>query len=195
MLLTDDAIVEGGESLTLTLSDAVGASLGARQSIVLQIGDNDAAPPTVNPADVSSFFVRQHYHDFLNREPDAGGLNFWTNGIESCGADQQCRALKRIDTSAAFFLSIEFQETGYLVQRIYKTAYGDAVGQATIGGVLTNIPVPMVRLNEFLPDTQSIGQGIIVGTAGWPERLEANKAAFAREFVSRSRFTAAFPPA
>jgi alpha-tubulin suppressor-like RCC1 family protein/subtilisin family serine protease len=146
-----------------------------------------------NAIDGSQFFVRQHYLDFLGREPDAGGLAFWTNGIESCGADAQCRAFKRTDTSAAFFLSIEFQETGYLVHRMYKTAYGDATGQATIGGVLTPIPVPVVRLDEFLPDTQRIGQNVIVGTAGWPERLAANKAAFAQEFVTRSRFTTAFP--
>ena len=146
-----------------------------------------------NKIDSSQFFAAQHYLDFLGREPDAGGLAFWTNGIESCGINRQCIVNRRIDTSAAFFLSIEFQETGFLVQRIYKTAYGDAVGQATIGGVLTNIPVPMVRLNEFLPDTQRIGLNVIVGTPGWPERLEANKVGFTQEFVSRSRFTTAFP--
>jgi hypothetical protein len=101
--------------------------------------------------------------------------------------------LKHIDTSAAFFLSIEFQETGYLVHRMYKAAYGDATRLATVGGVLTNIPVPMVRLDEFLPDTQRISQGVIVGTAGWPLRLENNKTAFAQEFVSRPRFATAFP--
>jgi hypothetical protein len=146
-----------------------------------------------NAIDGSRFFVAQHYRDFLGREADAGGLAFWTNGIESCGADQQCRALKRIDTSAAFFLSIEFQETGYLVHKMYKAAYGDAVGQATVNGVLTNIPVPVVRMNEFFPDTQRIGLNVVVGTAGWPDRLEANKSAFAQEFVARSRFTSAFP--
>jgi len=145
-----------------------------------------------NKIDGSQFFAAQHYLDFLGREADAGGLAFWTNGIESCGPSVQCVVNKRIDTSAAFFLSIEFQETGFLVQRMYKTAYGDAVGQATIGGVLTNIAVPMVRLNEFLPDTQRIGLNVIVGSPGWPERLEANKTAFAQEFVSRSRFAAAF---
>jgi len=35
--------------------------------------------------------------------------------------------VKRINVSAAFYLSIEFQETGYLVERIYKTAFGDAI--------------------------------------------------------------------
>jgi hypothetical protein len=68
-----------------------------------------------NPIDDSHTFVRQHYLDFLNREPDAAGWEFWIGKIESCGQDVQCREVKRIDTSAAYFLSIEFQHTGYLV--------------------------------------------------------------------------------
>ncbi|HEU4594235.1 MAG TPA: S8 family serine peptidase [Pyrinomonadaceae bacterium] len=146
-----------------------------------------------NAIDGNQFFVAQHYRDFLGREADAGGLAFWTNGLEACGLDAQCRAFKRTDTSAAFFLSIEFQETGYLVQRIYKAAYGDAIGQATQNGVPVQIPVPVVRLDEFIPDSQRIARDVIVGTTGWPERLDANKTAFAQEFVERSRFTSAFP--
>src|SRR5256884_1526374 len=61
----------------------------------------------LNPLDSSGYFVRQQYVDFLNREPDEAGLNFWVNNIEACGADAQCRQAKRIDTSTAFFLSIE----------------------------------------------------------------------------------------
>ena len=72
---------------------------------------------TANPIDDAQFFVRQHYLDFLNREPDASGLAFWADQIISCGADPQCIEIKRINVSAAFFLSIEFQETGYLVYR------------------------------------------------------------------------------
>jgi hypothetical protein len=51
----------------------------------------------------------------------------------------------------------------------------------------------MVRLNEFLPDTQKIGQGVIVGQAGWEQVLEGNKQAFTAEFVQRSRFASALP--
>ncbi|HEU4596865.1 MAG TPA: FG-GAP-like repeat-containing protein [Pyrinomonadaceae bacterium] len=196
VVIADDRFDDDGESFSLTLSDPSGAELGAQATATVQITDNDAAdgPSPVKEASFDSeFFVRQHYADFLNREPDAGGLAFWVNGIESCGADSQCRALKRVDTSAAFFLSIEFQETGFLVHRMYKAAYGDATGQATQNGVPIQIPVPVVRLHEFLPDTQRIGKDVIVGTAGWPERLDANKTAFAQEFVARSRFTTAFP--
>ncbi len=102
-----------------------------------------AHTPTTNPIDDQQFFVRQHYLDFLNREPDADGLAFWINEITSCGGDAQCIEAKRINVSAAYFLSIEFQQTGYLVYRMYKASYGN----------LPNSPVP-IRLSEFAPDTQ-----------------------------------------
>ena len=145
-----------------------------------------------NSIDSTNFFVRQHYLDFLNREPDLSGFNFWTNQIMSCVTDARCIANRRINVSAAFFLSIEFQQTGYLVERMYKAAYGDASGSSTLGGA-HQLKVPIVRFNEFLPDTQRIGQGVVVGQTGWETGLENNKQAFAAEFVQRSRFTTAFP--
>jgi hypothetical protein len=145
-----------------------------------------------NSIDNTNFFVRQHYVDFLNREPDTSGFNFWTNEISSCGTDQQCTEVKRINVSAAFFLSIEFQQTGYLVERLYKASYGDASETSTFNG-MHQIKVPIVRLNEFLPDTQEIGQGVIVGQGAWETTLENNKQAFIADFVQRSRFTSAFP--
>jgi hypothetical protein len=137
---------------------------------------------TPNPIDGAQFFVRQHYRDFLNREPDADGLAFWINEITECGTDAGCIEAKRINVSGAFFVSIEFQETGYLVYRMYKSSYGNLPGT----------PVP-VRFNEFLPDTQQISQGVIVNQAGWETVLENNKQAFTAQFVQRSRFTSAFP--
>ena len=50
-----------------------------------------------------------------------------------------------------------------------------------------------VRFNEFLPDTQQIGRGVIVGQTGWEQVLENNKQAFFADFVTRSQFTAAYP--
>lgn len=147
--------------------------------------------PAGNPIDGADFFVRQHYSDFLNRQPDAPGLAFWTNEITSCGADVNCVEAKRINVSAAFYLSIEFQQTGYLVERLYKSAYGDATGTSTLGGA-HQLSVPIVRFNEFLPDTQQIGQGLVVGQAGWEAVLENNKVAFCQAFVQRTRFTTAF---
>ena len=135
-----------------------------------------------NPIDGSEFFVTQHYRDFLSREPDAGGLQFWVQGIESCGTNAGCREVKRVDTSAAFFLSIEFQETGYFVYKTYKAAFGDLPGK----------PVP-VRRESFMPDTRTIGNGVVVNVGNWREQLEANKNAYALAFVRRPDFRVAYP--
>jgi hypothetical protein len=134
-----------------------------------------------NPIDESQFFVRQHYLDFLNREPDQSGWSFWINNIESCGSDAGCREVKRIDTSAAFFLSIEFQETGFFVYRVYKAAFGNA----------PNKPVPLT-IQEFLPETQEVGRGVVVNQAGWEQQLEANKQAWVASLTQRRRFTSVF---
>ncbi|MGB8509580.1 MAG: matrixin family metalloprotease, partial [Pyrinomonadaceae bacterium] len=124
---------------------------------------NGTTAASGNPIDDAQFFVAQHYRDFLNREPDAAGLGFWTNQITECGSDPACRDIRRVNVSAAFFLSIEFQQTGYLVYRIHKTAFGNLPGK----------PVP-VTFQEFLPETQQIGRGVVVGATGWEGQLEAN---------------------
>jgi hypothetical protein len=145
-----------------------------------------------NPIDSAANLVIQHYRDFLSREADPDGLAFWTNQITSCGTDAQCIEVARINVSASFFLSIEFQQTGYLVERLYKSAYGDVMGTSTFPST-HQLPVPLVRFDEFLRDTQRIGQGVIVLAPGWEQLLESNKQAYTLEFVQTARFVAAFP--
>jgi hypothetical protein len=159
----------------LTLSNPQGVSLGAMSNANLTVTDNDAVPSQFNPADTAAFFVRQHYVDFLNREPDPAGLQFWTNGITVCGSNENCIAESRVNVSAAFFLSIEFQQTGYLAYLMQKASFGN-----------------MPRYREFLRDTQEIGKDVIVGAAGWEAHLEANKQAFFERWVSRPAFTALY---
>jgi hypothetical protein len=189
VLIVENAFVDGNRTVNLTLSNPSGENLGAQSTAVLTINDNDATTGP-NPIDQTRFFVQQHYYDFLGRYPDQAGWDFWINNINSCTPQPSCIDIQRINTSAAFFLSIEFQQTGYLVERMYKTAYGDAQGLGT-GNRL--IIVPIVRLNEFLPDTQRIGQGVVVGQTGWETILENNKRAFALEFVQRPRFVGSYP--
>ncbi|HEV7891799.1 MAG TPA: DUF4214 domain-containing protein [Pyrinomonadaceae bacterium] len=135
-----------------------------------------------NASDSSEFFVRQHYNDFFSREPDAAGLAFWINEIESCGASAQCREVKRINVSGAFFLSIEFQQTGFLVYKSYKASFGDLAGK----------PVP-ATLDQLMTDTQRIGRNLIVNQGDWQTLLETNKRAFFLGWVQRPEFLARFP--
>src|SRR5207249_1976376 len=81
---------------------------------------------------------------------------------------------------------------GYLVERMYKAAYGEASGNSTFNGA-HQLAVPVVRFTEFLPDTQEIGSGLVVGQTGWETVLETNKQAFASEFVQRSPLATALP--
>lgn len=155
----------------------------------LRLRPGTNTPITINDAD---FFVNQQYVDFLSRFPDQSGFNFWTNQITSCGGDAGCIAGQRDNTSGAFFLSIEFQQTGYLVERMYKVAYGSSTGTSTFGGTHT-ISVPIVRRSEFLPDTLQMSNGVVVGTPNWEAVLAANKTAYANDFASRARFTTAYP--
>jgi hypothetical protein len=57
---------------------------------------------------------------------------------------------------------------------------------------LPNAPVP-IKLNEFLLDTQEIGQGVVVNQSGWQQKLESNKEAFVSGLVQRPAFVAAYP--
>ena len=180
-LISDDNYVEGTESATLLLQNPSNATLGSPNAATLQIVDNTAETAT-NPIDVSRTFAGQHYHDFLYRQSDLSGEDFWTNQIEQCGADAQCRQAKRVAVSSAFFLSIEFKETGYLVIRAHKAGFGS--GKST------------PRYPVFLRDQREIGDGVIVGQGNWQAQLDANKQAFLQDFVSRPEFTsqASFAP-
>ncbi|HEX8148616.1 MAG TPA: DUF4214 domain-containing protein [Pyrinomonadaceae bacterium] len=170
VLLTHDRTPEEAETVELMLfNPSAGASVAKPDAAVLTVTDDDAAPADANPIDDSRAFVRQHYQDFLNREPDEPGLNFWTNEIEQCGADAQCREVKRINVSAAFFLSIEFQQTAYFVRRLYLFY------QARLS--------PVWR--EFMRDTQELGRGVVVGEPGWEGRLAANRRAFVEDWYAR----------
>ncbi len=168
--LINDAAIEGGETINLDLTNPVGARLGSITHAALTILDDESP----NLIDETTFFVRQHYLDFLGREPDAAGLAFWKDNIDSC-ASAQCREVKRIDTSAAFFLSIEHQETGYVVQRFYEASY--------------NRPP---TFEEYLPDLTVIREGVIVGQPDALARLETNKRLFAEQWTGRAAFKQAF---
>src|SRR5438128_4043253 len=137
-------------------------------------------PCSTNPIDDAPIFVKQQYLDFLNRQPDQSGWDFWTNQITSCGSNASCVEAMRINTSGAFFLSIEFQQTGNLVYKMYKAGFGNLTGK----------PVAVDRA-PFIADTRQIQATpaqVIVGQGDWQTQLETNKQAFALAFVQRSAF-------
>lgn len=181
--IDQDSYTEGPEVFTVNLSNltGTGAALASPSSATVTI--NDSAAPAPNANDDPSAFVREQYHDFLNRDPDAAGLQFWTNEINSCGSDAACREIKRINVSAAFFLSIEFQQTGNLVRSFYVAALNRPA--------TNNMPA----LTEFQRDTQAMQRGVIIdpNNNAWQTVLNNNRDAFMRDFVTRAEFVGLYP--
>ena len=173
LLVNEDSYAETTpETVRLTLNTPTGgATLGTQNTATLDINDNGDTGTGANPIDDTNIFVGQHYHDFLNRQADAGGQAFWTSQITACGSDAACIDDRRQNVSAAFFLSIEFQSTGYLVYRFEKASFNR-----------------QVRYEPFLRDVRRLAEGVIVGQTGWEARLEANRQAFAAEWVERAEF-------
>jgi hypothetical protein len=147
-----------------------------------QIGNSTEATFIANPSggfvnnlDSPEYFVRQQYLDFLGREPDESGFNFWSNQLLECGSDAVCSERRTVNVSAAYFLSGEFQQTGGLVDRLYKASFGRN---------------PLYA--EFMPDTAAVAGGVVVGRNGWQMRLATNKESFVADWIARPDFRAAF---
>ena len=115
-----------------------------------------------NALDTAEYFVRQQYVDFLGREPEVGGFAYWSDQLNQCHGDADCLRTRRLDVSAAFFMSDEFGDTGSFVYRLYKGSLGR-----------------QLHYNEFATD-----RGQVIGGPN----LEASKTAFATAFVQRAEF-------
>jgi subtilisin family serine protease len=125
------------------------------------------ASQSANAIDTHEFFVRQHYLDFLSREPDQGGLEFWTSQFTACGGNPTCINNKRIEVSAAFFASAEFQQTGSYIYGVYAGTLGRTISYG-----------------EFSAD-----RATVLGGPG----LDQAKTLFAQDFVQRSEFINRYP--
>jgi Matrixin/Domain of unknown function (DUF4214) len=75
-------------------------------------------------ADDPRFFIKQHYRDFLGRDADTEGLEYWSNQLEQCGEDLSCQRTRRISVAAAFFGEAEFQRKNLFVYQLYRVALG-----------------------------------------------------------------------
>jgi hypothetical protein len=165
------AVPDVTSASTVVVTNAEGQTIlsGAFNSTSTATTEHD------NDIDDTNYFVSQQYEDFLGREPDDDGLDFWKRQVEGCGADDSCRQRARVNTSGAFFLSIEFQNTGFMIYLFSKETTG-----------------AMPRRNDFLVHMQAAAQGVVVGQTGWEQKLEDNKRRVAEGWASSPEFHARF---
>ena len=170
--IVNDALVEGPETFTLTLSGVSGAGLGTGTATVT-ITDNDAAPAAQNPIDNIPFFVTQQYIDFLGRLPDQTGFNNWVATLNGCPnggfGEFDNPGCDRVHVSAGFFQSTEFQDRGYFAYRFYEVALDRRPTYA-----------------EFVPDLA------IVGGPQSPESEVLSKASYTEAWTQRPEFKARY---
>jgi hypothetical protein len=184
VFITDDAYGELPETFQVLLSNPTGATLGTPNAATVTVasnevlnGPNPVKDPTFNP----DFFVREHYVDFLNREPDDAGRSFWVGQTNACGSPDSL--VCRVNASAAFFLSIEYQETGFYAIRAQRVAFGRRSDNAST----------RMTYRELIRDQRRISEGVVVGQAGYEQLLDANKLAYAAGLVARTDFASRFP--
>jgi hypothetical protein len=135
-----------------------------------------------NPTLEENFFVRQQYLDFLSRDGDPGGFNFWV-GTVSCQADAQCWHDRTIITSNAFFFEPEFQQTAGYVFRAYRAAFGNNQPFPNPDGSNATEANKLIDYSAFVAD-----RARVVGGAN----LAAAQLAFANQFVARPQFTSRY---
>lgn len=182
VFVNDDSAAEANETFDVELTPNSGVTLGSPKKVAITIVDNDSGLTSSNPIDDARFFVRQHYRDFLNREPDGPGWDHWTAEISRCGDDAECIGHYRDNTSAAFFLSPEFQVTTNFVYRMYKGSLSPGYGLAG------RLPT----YTEAIKDSHQVASGIVVDHKLAPAAIETNCAAYATAFVQRAEFRAIY---
>jgi subtilisin family serine protease len=160
--IINDTLAEGNETFGVVLSNAVGTPLGIPSTITIVINDDETVNGA-NPIFATPFFVRQHYLDFLSREPEAGEP--WTAVLNNCSDVNNNPACDRLTVSAAFFGSPEFQLKGYFVYRFYKLAFN-------------RLPT----YTEIVTDMRAL-------TGQTPSEVFQKKATFTNAFAQRTEFT------
>jgi predicted outer membrane repeat protein len=163
LLLINDAYVEGPEQLSIKLGSPQGVDLGSTDTATITITDDDTQAAAQNPIDGLDFFIRQQYIDFLGRESDPDGFQFWKQRMtDNCPAGQTC---DRTDTAFRFFQSDEFRERGYFAYLFYHASLGR---RPTYG--------------EWIKDVSKLN-----GTKTVAEQ-EAAKSTFIQDFINRQEF-------
>jgi hypothetical protein len=168
----------------------------------LRLRPGTNVPITIDDAD---FFASQHYVDFLRRFADAPGLAFWTGNVNTQTAEcnnaanwlpgetlADCAQRKRANTSAAFFLSREFQNTGSFVVRVYWGTLGK-LPNTQCPSVPSGLPGQCRPLyTDYIADMRQVANGIVVNDQLDPNVINANKQAFVSQFVNTVAFKAKY---
>ena len=161
-------MVEKEAKVVLSNVQGLGAALGQPNRVTLEI-DDEVEVEHENPLDDNRNYVRQQYHDFLNRKPDDSGLQFWTGKLDDCANDVPCLEHEHREVSAAFYMSREFQDTGLFVFKLQKVSFNQRP-----------------QYLSFIPQVQEIGGNAIANG------VATSRHQFADEFTKRGDFKAAF---
>ena len=155
-----------------------------------------------NPVEFPPFFVRQQYGDFLSREPDQGGLNFWTSQITDVCLNQggdllACISQRRVAVSNAFFFELEYQQTGAYTYRLYRAAFGNTQPFANPMGDDDTNPYCLANPNNcqlirasHVPSYEKFAADRARLDAS---QLAATQLTLATQFTARAEFTARYP--
>ena len=173
MPIINDSYAEGNETFGLNLSNSAGANLSAPTTTTVTINDNESVdgpnPMLQTNAAAVTLFVRQHYLDFLGREPEPGEP--WSAILNGCSDQFNTNPgspainCDRIFVSGSFFGSPEFKDKGFYIIGMYRVAFN-------------RLPTYV----EFSTDLASIS-----GTTA--AEVFAKRAAYANSFVGRTEFT------
>jgi hypothetical protein len=164
--VVDDTYLEGPESFSISLIEPTGgAILGTQSSATVTIKDNgNDGIGLSNPIDGTNFFVRQHYIDFLGREPDPASIG-WNNQINNCVPVQP--ACDRLSVSQGIYNSPEFKDRGYFIYKFYSVAFGRKP-------TYDEFVLDRARVSGFQTEAE----------------LEQSKVDFIADFMSRAEFSA-----
>lgn len=145
-----------------------------------------------NPILDHARFVKQHYLDFLGRQPDTAGFNHWLgqiNGDPNCAVDR-AGCFGRTNTSRAFFESIENRETNFFAYRLHRMTYSVFPKPDNSGFSTFTNP----RMERLFSDGRRIARGVVVGAPNWNVILENNQRAFVNAWVATQEFNTLYPP-
>ena len=151
------------------------------------------APFDENPILDNRRFVKQQYLDFLGRQPDESGWEFWIGQIPNdpnCAFDR-LGCYGRVNTSIAFFESIENKSTTFFAYRVHRLTFSSFPKPEDSSGFSTRTNPRMERL---FADARKTGRGVVVGAPGWDTLLNANQHAYCDAWVQTAEFLDLYPP-